>query len=93
MSGTLTHRVALALSGLSWAAGSLVARHGARTRSAAQSTAMQLAAGAAAVLAASLAWGEPAAWDPAWLSPRAVASLVTREGGRDAVLPARSRDN
>ena len=75
-SGTLLDRVALVLSGFSWAAGSLVARHGARPASAAQSTAMQLAAGGAAVLAASLAAGELAGWNPLQTSPRAVASLV-----------------
>lgn len=75
-SGTLLDRVALVLSGFSWAAGSLVARHGARPASAAQSTAMQLAAGGAAVLAASLAGGELAGWNPAEVSPRAVGSLV-----------------
>lgn len=75
-SGTLLDRVALVLSGFSWAAGSLVARDGARPASAAQSTAMQLAAGGAAVLAASLAGGELAGWSPAAVSPRAVAALV-----------------
>ena len=75
-SGTLLDRVALVLSGFSWAAGSLIARHGARPASAVQSTAMQLAAGGAAVLAASLAGGALAGWSPAGLSPRAVASLV-----------------
>lgn len=75
-SGTLLDRVALVLSGFSWAAGSLVALHGARPASAAQSTAMQLAAGGVAVLAASVAGGELAGWSPAGVSPRAVASLV-----------------
>lgn len=75
-SGTLLDRVALILSGFSWAAGSLLARHGARPASAAQSTAMQLAAGGVAVLAASLAGGELAGWDPFQITPRAVVSLV-----------------
>ncbi len=75
-SGTLLDRVALVLSGFAWAAGSLVARHGARPASAVQSTAMQLAAGGAAVLAASIGGGELARWSPLQTSPRAVASLV-----------------
>ena len=75
-SGMLLDRVALVLSGFSWAAGSLIARDGARPASAAQSTAMQLVAGGAAVLAASLAGGELAGWSPAAVSPRAVAALV-----------------
>ena len=75
-SGTLLDRVALVLSGFSWAAGSLIARYGARPASAAQSTAMQLAAGGAAVLAASLVSGELSGWNPLETSPRAVAALV-----------------
>jgi drug/metabolite transporter (DMT)-like permease len=74
--GTPWDRIALAACGLSWAAGSLIARHGARPRSAAQSTAMQLATGAVAVLLASLAAGELGGWTPAHLSLRAVGSLV-----------------
>lgn len=74
--GTLLDRVALAFCGLAWAAGSLIARHGARPASAVQSTTLQLATGAVAVLAASLATGELAGWDPATLSPRALASLA-----------------
>jgi len=74
--GTPFDRIALAACGLSWAAGSLVARDGARPRSAAQSTAMQLATGAGAVLLASLAAGEMGGWTPAHLSPRAVGSLA-----------------
>ena len=58
-SGTLLDRVALVLSGFSWAAGSLIARGTAPGRlPAAQSTAMQLAAGGAAVLVASFRVGE-----------------------------------
>lgn len=75
-SGTLLDRVALVLSGVSWAAGSLVARHGARPASAVQSTAMQLAAGGVLVLAASLAGGELSGWSPAEVGPRAAVSLV-----------------
>ena len=75
-SGTLVDRVALILSDLSWAAGSLLALHGARPTSAAQSTAMQLAAGGAVVLLASVVRGELAGWDPFQITPRAVAALV-----------------
>ncbi len=75
-SGTLVDRVALVLSGFSWAAGSLLARHGARPASAAQSTAMQLAAGGAAVLLGSVLSGELAGWNPFQITPRAVAALV-----------------
>ncbi len=64
------------LSGVSWAAGSLVGRHGARTRSAAQSTAMQLACGALVLFAASFAFGEPSDWSPARVSVRAWLSLA-----------------
>lgn len=74
--GTLLDRLALAFCGLAWAAGSLIARHGARPASAVQSTALQLATGAVAVLAASVAAGELAGWDPTTLSPRALASLA-----------------
>jgi drug/metabolite transporter (DMT)-like permease len=75
-SGTLVDRVALILSDFSWAAGSLLALHGARPASAAQSTAMQLAAGGAAVLLASVVSGELAGWNPFQVTPRAVAALV-----------------
>jgi drug/metabolite transporter (DMT)-like permease len=75
-SGTLLDRVAIAVSGLFWAAGSLVAKHGARPESATQSTAMQLAAGAVAVLSASAATGELSGWTPAQVSPRALWALV-----------------
>ncbi|HEV2853305.1 MAG TPA: EamA family transporter [Thermoanaerobaculia bacterium] len=75
-SGTLIDRLALVVSDLFWAAGSLVARHGARPESAAQSTAMQLAAGAVAVLSASAAAGELSGWTPFQVTPRAVAALV-----------------
>jgi drug/metabolite transporter (DMT)-like permease len=75
-SGTLTDRLALIGSGLSWAIGSVIARDGARPASAAQSTAMQLAAGGALVLALSLATGEPSGWDIQQLTLRGVASLA-----------------
>lgn len=75
-SGSLTDRLALAGSGLFWAAGSLIARHGARPESAAQSTAMQLATGTVAVLLASAVAGEISGWSPAEMTPRALGALV-----------------
>ncbi len=74
--GSLTDRLALAGSGLFWAAGSLIARHGARPESAAQSTAMQLAAGTVAVLLASAAAGELSDWNPGQMTPRAFGALL-----------------
>jgi drug/metabolite transporter (DMT)-like permease len=75
-SGTLLNRLALIGSGLSWAIGSVIARDGARPASAAQSTAMQLAAGGVAVLALSLISGELAGWSPAQVTPRGATSVV-----------------
>jgi drug/metabolite transporter (DMT)-like permease len=75
-SGTLLDRLALVGSGLSWAIGSIIARDGARPKSAAQSTAMQLAAGGVAVLALSLTTGELAGWSPAHLTQRGTTSLL-----------------
>jgi drug/metabolite transporter (DMT)-like permease len=75
--GTAVDRIVLIVSALFWAAGSLVARDGARPASAAQSTAMQLAAGAAALLAASVLTGELSrGWSPAEITPRGAASLA-----------------
>ena len=73
---TLADQLALVLSDFSWAAGSLLARHGARPRSAVQSTAMQLAAGALVVIAASVASGELEGWSPAEVTPRAWLSIA-----------------
>lgn len=75
-SGSLTDRLALAGSGLFWAAGSLIARHGARPESATQSTAMQLATGTVAVLLASAFMGEISGWNPAQMTPRGLGALV-----------------
>lgn len=74
--GSVVDRVALVLSGLFWAAGSLLGRDGARPASALQSTAMQLAAGAGTVLLASALTGELGAWTPGPLSSRAIGSLA-----------------
>lgn len=75
-SGTLLDRLALIGSGLSWAIGSVIARDGARPASAAQSTAMQLAAGGIAVLALSLVTGELAGWSPAVITARGATSVL-----------------
>jgi drug/metabolite transporter (DMT)-like permease len=75
-SGTLLDRMALIGSGLSWAVGSVIARDGARPTSAAQSTAMQLAAGGGAVLALSLGTGELAGWSPAVVTGRGAISVA-----------------
>jgi drug/metabolite transporter (DMT)-like permease len=74
--GSLTDRVILVGTGLSWAVGSLIARDGARPRSAIQSTAMQLGAGGAVVLSLSLATGELRGWDTAQVSGRGAGALV-----------------
>lgn len=73
--GGLLDRVALVASGLAWAAGSLVARHGPRPASAVQSTAMQLAVGAAALALGSLVTGELQAWEPREMTARAILAL------------------
>jgi drug/metabolite transporter (DMT)-like permease len=75
-SGSLLERLALVGSGLSWGIGSVIARDGARPDSAAQSTAMQLAAGGVAVLALSASVGEFSGWSPQLVSTRGVAALV-----------------
>jgi drug/metabolite transporter (DMT)-like permease len=76
-SGTTVDKIVLVVGGLYWAAGSLVARDGARPTSAFQSTAMQLAAGAAALFVASALTGELAGgWNPADVTSRGVAALT-----------------
>jgi drug/metabolite transporter (DMT)-like permease len=74
--GDLAERVALAGYGLFWAAGSLLGRHGARPLPALQSAAMQLGGGAVAMLGASAACGELAAFSPAGISQRALLALA-----------------
>jgi drug/metabolite transporter (DMT)-like permease len=74
--GSAADGAALILGALCWAAGSLVARHGARSVSAAQATSMQLATGAVAVLGASAAGGELAVWSPEQVTARAAAALA-----------------
>lgn len=75
-SGTLLDRLALVGGGLSWAVGSVIARDGARPESATQSTAMQLAAGAVAVLLLSLSTGEFAALNLAEITGRGALSIA-----------------
>jgi drug/metabolite transporter (DMT)-like permease len=75
--GTLVDKIVLVVGGLYWAAGSLVARDGARPKSAFQSTAMQLAAGAVALMLASALTGElTSGWSLADVTTRGVASLA-----------------
>ena len=75
-SGGLADRAALVVSALFWAVGTLVVRRAGSPLPAAQSTAMQLSAGALALFAASVAAGEPAAWSPADITPRAALALA-----------------
>ena len=75
-SGGVADRVALIVSALFWAVGTLIVRRAGAPLPAAQSTAMQLAAGAVVLLAASAAVGEPAGWSPADITPRAALALV-----------------
>ena len=76
-SGTTVDKIVLVIGGLYWAAGSLVARDGARPRSAFQSTAMQLAAGSAALLIASALTGElTSGWRPTDVTTRGIAALA-----------------
>jgi drug/metabolite transporter (DMT)-like permease len=74
-SGTTGDRISLVVSALFWAIGSLLARHGARSSSVVESTAMQLAAGGAVVLLASAGAGELAGWSFAQVTPRAALAL------------------
>ncbi len=74
--GEVVDQIALSFGALAWAAGSLVGRHGARPASVTQTTAMQLAAGALWVLAASALSGELGGWSVAEVTPRAAAALV-----------------
>jgi drug/metabolite transporter (DMT)-like permease len=74
-SGGFGDRAVLVVSALFWAVGTLVVRRGGTPLPAAQSTAMQLAAGAAALLVASTAVGELEGWTP-WVTPRAALSLL-----------------
>jgi drug/metabolite transporter (DMT)-like permease len=73
--GGLGERVVLVVSALFWAVGTLIVRRGGTPLPTAQSTAMQLGAGALALLVASVAVGEPEGWRLAEITPRASVSL------------------
>jgi len=68
--------IALGVGGMLWALGSAVGRDGSRPRSVAQSSAMQLLAGAVVLMVASVAIGETSAWARGGMTPRAAWSLV-----------------
>jgi drug/metabolite transporter (DMT)-like permease len=74
-SGGLVDRGALVLGAFFWAAGTVIVRRGGAPLPAAQSTTMQLGAGAVALLVASLTTGELRGWSPAEITPRALLSL------------------
>jgi len=77
-SGLAGDRALVSLGAFCWAAGSLVGRHGARPRSATQSTAMQLASGALWVFAASALHGDLAHFSMARLDLRTDLALLFR---------------
>jgi drug/metabolite transporter (DMT)-like permease len=74
-SGGLTDRLVLVVSAFCWAVGTVIVRRGGSPLPAAQSTAMQLAAGALVLLVVSLAAGEAVGWSPADIPPRASLAL------------------
>ena len=74
-SGGLVDRGVLVVSALFWAVGTVIVRRGGTPLPVAQSTAMQLGAGASALLVASLTVGELRGWSPAEITPRALLSL------------------
>jgi drug/metabolite transporter (DMT)-like permease len=75
-SGRGLDRGVLVVSALFWAVGTVIVRRGGTPLPAAQSTAMQLGAGAVALLVASVAMGELEGWSPATITPRAGMSLA-----------------
>jgi drug/metabolite transporter (DMT)-like permease len=75
-SGGGVDRVMLVASALFWALGTVVVRRAGAPLPAAQSTAMQLGAGAAALLVASVAMGELQGWSFTAITPRAGLSLA-----------------
>ena len=74
-SGGTTDRAVLIVSALFWAVGTVIVRRAGTPLPAAQSTAMQLAAGSLVLLAASTVVGEPAGWSPAAVSLRGSLAL------------------
>jgi drug/metabolite transporter (DMT)-like permease len=75
-SGRPVDRLVLVVSAFSWAAGSMVGRHGPRPNSIPQQTAMQLFFGAVALLATSAATGDLAASEPERITPLGAAALA-----------------
>jgi drug/metabolite transporter (DMT)-like permease len=74
-SGGVIDRAVLLVSAFFWAVGTVIVRRAGMSLPAAQSTAMQLGAGALVLLMASVAVGEPAGWSPAEITPRASLAL------------------
>jgi drug/metabolite transporter (DMT)-like permease len=74
-SGGIADRAVLIVSALFWAAGTLIVRGAGTALPAAQSTAMQLAAGALVLFGASVVVGEPAGWSLSEVTPRASIAL------------------
>ena len=74
--GLPSDRVLVSMGACCWAAGSLIGRHGARPASAIQATAMQLAAGALWVGAASALHGDFARFAPGLVTARASVALL-----------------
>ena len=75
-SGTTSDRVLITFGAFCWAAGSLIGRRGARSASAIQATAMQLATGAVWVMTVSTLRGDLAHFSIDQLTTRAALSLV-----------------
>ncbi len=75
-SGGVTDRVVLIVSALFWAVGTVIVRRAGTPLPAAQSTAMQLGAGALVLLAASVGGGRAGGWSPADITPRASLALA-----------------
>ena len=80
--GGIADRVVLIVSALFWAVGTLIVRRAGAPLPAAQSTAMQLGAGALVLLAASLAVGEPAGWSPCGHHATRIAGARLPDPGR-----------
>jgi drug/metabolite transporter (DMT)-like permease len=75
-SGGVLERVALLVSDLCWAAGSMVGRDRQARLPVAQTTALQLMAGSIVVMAASSAAGELGSWSPVAVSGRAIGAMA-----------------
>jgi len=73
--GSMSDRLALLGGGLSWAAGSIIARDGPKAQSLVQSTAMQLLGGGLVVLLLSAVTGELSGWSAHQLTSRGAISI------------------